>query len=254
MLSSIVFVLLGLSLVAFLFSAYLTFIQAFTLRQWCTWCLISAGLCTLIFALAIVGSEYTFFELLETHHGLIVGFHLLGVVLGLGGATISDVLFFRFLKDLRISQFEANTLRSVSQVIWFGLAILIVSGLGLYLPHAAELGESPKLLVKMIVVAVIIVNGAFLNLFIAPRLVRISFWDGDPRPPSEPKKIRRLAYALGAVSIVSWYSAFILGLMRSSPADFETILYFYLFALAISVIGSQIIERLISRRALNPIP
>jgi len=41
------------SILAFLFSIYLTIIQAFLLRQWCTWCLISAALSTTIFLLVI---------------------------------------------------------------------------------------------------------------------------------------------------------------------------------------------------------
>lgn len=41
--------LLGLSAAAFLFSLYLTAVQAFILREWCTWCLISATLCAIIF-------------------------------------------------------------------------------------------------------------------------------------------------------------------------------------------------------------
>ncbi len=45
-LSSLLFFL---SLLALIFSSYLTAVQAFVLRQWCTWCLISALLCTLIF-------------------------------------------------------------------------------------------------------------------------------------------------------------------------------------------------------------
>jgi uncharacterized membrane protein len=49
--------LLGLSAVAFFFSLYLTAVQAFVLREWCTWCLISAALCATIFfvGLAIAG-------------------------------------------------------------------------------------------------------------------------------------------------------------------------------------------------------
>lgn len=34
---------------AFLFSLYLTYIQAVKLREWCTWCLISALFCSIIF-------------------------------------------------------------------------------------------------------------------------------------------------------------------------------------------------------------
>ena len=40
---------LGVSGLAFIFSVYLIAVQMFILRQWCTWCIISATLCTLIF-------------------------------------------------------------------------------------------------------------------------------------------------------------------------------------------------------------
>lgn len=40
--------LISLSAFAFLFSLYLTAVQAFILKEWCTWCLISAALCTAI--------------------------------------------------------------------------------------------------------------------------------------------------------------------------------------------------------------
>lgn len=41
---------------AFVFSIYLTLIQAFALRNWCTWCLFSAAICFLIFILAATDS------------------------------------------------------------------------------------------------------------------------------------------------------------------------------------------------------
>ena len=45
--------ILSMTAAAFLFSLYLTFLQAFTLKQWCAWCLISAGFCTTIFSLVM---------------------------------------------------------------------------------------------------------------------------------------------------------------------------------------------------------
>lgn len=42
-----------LSAVALFFSLYLTAIQAFILREWCTWCLISAALCAVIFIIGV---------------------------------------------------------------------------------------------------------------------------------------------------------------------------------------------------------
>lgn len=45
------------SAAAFLFSLYLTGVQLFALKEWCSWCLVSAALCVTIFfsALALVG-------------------------------------------------------------------------------------------------------------------------------------------------------------------------------------------------------
>lgn len=47
-------ILLPFSFFAFIFSLYLISVQAFVLRQWCTWCLFSAFLCTSIFILSWV--------------------------------------------------------------------------------------------------------------------------------------------------------------------------------------------------------
>lgn len=45
--------LLVVSAIAFLFSIYLTGIQAFFIHHWCTWCLFSAGISTLIFLVGV---------------------------------------------------------------------------------------------------------------------------------------------------------------------------------------------------------
>lgn len=51
--SGIHLALLLLTTLAFLFSVYLTLIQTLALRRWCSWCLISAGFCSLVFVGAI---------------------------------------------------------------------------------------------------------------------------------------------------------------------------------------------------------
>ncbi len=239
--------LLIVSLIAFLFSIYLTFIQAFALKQWCTWCLISAGLCTLIFSATLLGSEYGFIALLAEHKMLFLGLHLLGFAFGLGGATISDIMFFKFLKDFRISQTEASVLRTLSQVIWFGLALAILSGLGMYLPATSYLNESAKFLVKMIVVGVILVNGAFLNLYVAPKLVTMTFGKWEESVAGSMRRARKAAFAMGAISMVSWYSAAILGFLNASPASFSVILGIYVGLLAIAIVTSQVMERIMGR-------
>ena len=195
-------------------------------------------------------SEFGFVSFLARYHEFIVILHFFGVAIGLGGATIADILFFKFLKDFRISEWEAGTLRTLSQVIWAALAVLVLSGIGLYLPEAQELNQSSKFLVKMAVVSVIIVNGIFLNLLIAPRLVKISFDKKYDHRTGKLYYIRRLAFALGAISLTSWYFAFILGMLRFVSIDFMPLLFIYLGILSGAMVASQILERFFSRRIM----
>lgn len=50
----IIWLIAKLTIVASLFSLYLIFIQAFKLRQWCSWCLISAALSLIIFLIVTI--------------------------------------------------------------------------------------------------------------------------------------------------------------------------------------------------------
>ena len=47
--------LFGMSAVGVAFSAYLTYLEAFVIRAWCQWCVISAILITIIFLLSLPG-------------------------------------------------------------------------------------------------------------------------------------------------------------------------------------------------------
>ena len=245
----LVFGVFSATVVAFLFSLYLTFVQAFALKQWCTWCLISASICTVIFGLAILASSYDPTMILREYRAVILILHLIAAAIGLGTATITDVFFFKFLKDFKISELEASVLNALSQVIWFALALIILTGIGLYLPASERLLDSSKFLVKMIVVAIMVVNGAFLNLLISPKLVHISFGESHEHQSGELRKLRKLAFALGAISITSWYSAFILGALHKLSFSFPELLSVYLALVAVAVIGSQITEGILAKRA-----
>lgn len=240
--------LLPASTVAFLFSLYLTFIQIVVLKKICTWCLLSATFCFSIFFMAMIGGLELVLPILVDYRPAIVVLHILFMALGLGAATLTDVFFFRFLRDLRISQEESDVISVLSQFIWFALCFIIITGFVLYLPQAGHYNDVPKFLAKMVVVGVILVNGAFLNLYIAPKLVKISF--GGPHKHKEGELIvaRRLAFALGPISIVSWYSAFVLGsIPASTPLSFITFLKIYVLALLIAITAGQFFEHRLSK-------
>ena len=58
---------------------------------------------------------------------LLIG-HIIGVALGAGGATMSDVLFLTSIRDNMIDKSELKLLRMASKVVVFGLGLLIITG------------------------------------------------------------------------------------------------------------------------------
>lgn len=169
--------------------------------------------------------------------------HLVGVALGVGGATVTDALFFKFLKDFRISGWEARVMSMVSDVIWVGLGLLYISGVGLFLSNPEVYMASSKFLTKMLIVLVITINGIVLNAFLTPRLKHITFHQRHDHHPGELHVLRKCAFASGAISITSWYIALILGALRSIPYSVSQGIGGYLLMLALAIIGSQALER-----------
>lgn len=244
------FVLLLATTGALFFSLYLVAIQAFVIRAWCAWCLLSAFVSLSIFALTLLTSDFGLVHLLAEYKAFFVILHALSAAIGVGAASITDVFFFKFLKDYRISEDEADTMKTLSQVIWFALGALVLTGLCLYLPEAARLNETPKFLLKTLIVLVLIGNGVVLNLLIQPKLVHISFGEPHHHMKGELHHLRKLSFALGAISIISWYTVFILGSLRSVALSFSQLSVIYLSILLIGIIGSQVFEYRVSNKQL----
>lgn len=249
-----IFTVLVLSFASVLFSAYLTFIQAFNIKQWCTWCLISASLCAAIFAFSFAGSGFGFISLLAENRNPFLALHLLSVSIGVGSAVISDILFFKFLKDFQISVFEAGVMKFLSQMMWLALGIIIMTGLGLYLPHGEHLKENPAFVMKMIILAVIVINGAFLNLLVLPRLIKASFSNNPPEgrltysyEKSDLPIMGRLPFILGPVSLVSWISIFFLGMFlgKAAKLGLSNLFLIYFPAIFAAIVAGLAIKKII---------
>ena len=237
-----------LSVGAVIFSIYLLIVQFLVMKEWCFWCLASA-LATLVIlissGLTMGTSLYTF--LLE-YKIVIVIMHALSAALGVGTVLVTDVFFMKFLKDYKISESESEILDTLSQVVWFALGLLILTGLALFLPTSWEYLAKTKFIAKVVVVGVIVINGSLLNLFIAPKLIKISFTNDSIDHHNETHHLRKFAFAFGAVSIVSWISTFILGSVRSLPLSVLGILGIYTILIIIAVIGSQLFDYKISHQ------
>jgi hypothetical protein len=187
--------------------------------------------------------------ILVTYKKVVLTAHLLGVVLGLGAATVGDILLMRFLKDFRISQKEADVMYIVSWIVIPALLLLFISGVALFLTDMPRYGGSAPFMLKMTMVAVLTINGILLHLFIMPKMIHISF-----RGDKAPKTLRRAAFMMGAISATSWYATFFVSMLKSMmPGDltYISLLTAYIVLLVAAVTVSQGVERRIYHMA-NP--
>jgi len=234
---------------AVIFSVYLIIVQFLVIKEWCFWCLVSAfiSLGLLISSGFALGAMLP--ELLLQYKTVIVIAHALAAALGVGTVLVTDVFFMKFLQDYKISHSESEILDTLSQIVWFALAMLILTGVALFLPASAELLAKTKFVAKVVIVGVIAVNGVLLNLLVAPKLVKISFREESVDHPGELHHLRKLAFAFGGVSIISWMMTFILGSIRSIPLSVGGILGIYLGLVFMVVLGSQYFDhRFIQKR------
>jgi len=234
------FIMLGVTLGSFLFSLYLVSIQAFVLHEWCTWCLGSAAVSALIFVANFFVADLDIVPFLIQYKTPILLLHGIGAAVGLGSAVVTDMFFFKFLKDGRVSNFEDGVMKMLSRIVWFALGVMVLSGVGLFMPRSEELLHSAKFLVKMIAIAVLILNGVALNLIISPRLMQIDFSKDIHLLPPTSRRLRELAFALGAISITTWFTVFILGSMRTVVLPFSDLLLLYVGIVFIAICMSQV--------------
>lgn len=178
---------------------------------------------------------------------VIVILHALSAAAGLGAVVVTDTLFFRYLKDFRISAKEDETMRAISRVVWVVILFLFITGLALFLSEPLGYIAKSKFVVKLVIFGVIVLNGLLLNVVIAPVLRRIPFGPRTVPLSSRIRLLQALAFASGAVSMVSWLSVFLLGSVRSIPVGVGTGLVAYGGLILVAIIGSQVYARILAR-------
>lgn len=137
--------------------------------------------------------------------------HFCGLVLGVGAATLLDLIIARFILMRGISYEHVYVVDFSSKVITIGLGLLWISGIG-FLVHYAAFDpaklQNPKIWAKVTIVAVLSINGLLVHYFVLPRIrnqVGKRLLDGlSPFDCS-------LVLLAGTVSAISWYVPLILG-------------------------------------------
>ena len=137
--------------------------------------------------------------------------HFCGLVLGVGAATLLDLIIARFILMRGISYEHVYVVDFSSKIITIGLGLLWISGIGFLVHYGvfepAKL-QNPKIWAKIAIVAVLSINGLLVHYFVLPRIrnqVGKRLLDGlSPFDCS-------LVLLAGTVSTISWYVPLILG-------------------------------------------
>lgn len=154
---------------------------------------------------------------------IFVAMHILGAVLGTGGATFAEIFSIKALRDGVVEPIEADYLKTVYVIIRIGLILTILSGFGfLFLYRVGGHSEfiyNVKLWAKLTVIIILTLNAILLQAHKMP------FWLGGP------------------ISFVSWYTALFLGIFRKIDAGYFTIMLWYVVALIVCIVAFRSIRK-----------
>jgi len=164
--------------------------------------------------------------------------HVISVVFGMGSALVSDVLFSFFSKDKKLTTMEISTLSILSQVVVYSLVVIFLSGTVLFLSDVDRYMNSAKFLSKMSILSVLLFNGYVLNKYIWPHLLNQKFFT-----LKKERNIRRLAFACGAVSVISWLAVCTLGVLDKLDFTYLSIILAYLLTIIFGVVVALCIEK-----------
>lgn len=142
---------------------------------------------------------------------ILIALHVIGTILGTGGATLAELQIIRSLKDKKVSDDERALMHVNYGMIRVGMAILLVSVVGMFWYFQTQginhLWTSEKLWIKELMFVMIFINAVALHKRWVP------LWLG------------------ASVSFTSWWGATLLGLAGQLPYNFNTYLIGYTVAI-----------------------
>lgn len=154
---------------------------------------------------------------------LLIIFHIIGTVLGVGGATFAEIFHVRALRDGSVSEEEGATLKAIYTILRIGLFTAVLSGFGFLLYFSLTGQEerlySEKLWAKLTVIFFLSVNALLLQA------KKMPLWLGS------------------SVSLTSWYTALILGSVWGADYTYFGVLSVYIVAVLVVAGLLHLIEK-----------
>lgn len=170
---------------------------------------------------------------------LAVILHVIGAVVGAGTVLINDLQLMRAIGDKDLGVAYQKSAGFLSKLIMAGLVLLIVSGI-YFMISKPFFWQSEKIVTKLAIVAVLLVNGVMMNLLVHPKLNRIKPTDWTEKSQAL-KKLINFGLPFGVISIVSWFAALFLGAAGRQSWNAPIILAVYALTLVIVYVVTRYI-------------
>ena len=161
-------------------------------------------------------------------------FHLVGLVMGLGGAVLLDYTILKHGVLRPISKYTLHQTEQLSRAVTCGLIILWITGIALIAMNVADKPEyitNQKLWAKIVIVVLLTVNGIFIHSRVLPFL-RDQL--GNRVLDNVTSMERSLLSLVGSVSFTSWMTPFILG--KASELNYVTPMWLILLVYTSAVL------------------
>jgi hypothetical protein len=174
---------------------------------------------------------------MDTHSLLIIG-HIIGTILGVGGATYIEIHLNMALQDGKMDDVEKRYMGKDFLFTRIGMAIAFITGIGFIIEYATH-NQLARLMdgvfwAKMSIIFIIIVNAYLLHKH------KVGLYWGS------------------AFSFVSWWTAMLLGLFSTNnvkffpgnvPVSFISIMSVYILSV---IIGAFILHKLRAPKQTTP--
>jgi hypothetical protein len=173
--------------------------------------------------------------------------HLFGLAIGVGAATLLDLIIVRFMVLGRISRDHVKVVYLAAHLVTAGLVLLWITGVGFmayYYNYAPESLTNPKIHAKIAIVLILTLNGYLVHTFILPKIAEKV---GGHLFDKVSVMQQTFMLSCGTISAVSWYVPIVLGATKewNFAVSASTILLAYLGLLTMGILAAQILGRIL---------
>lgn len=146
----------------------------------------------------------------QTSRSIIRVFHFIGLSMGLGAATLLDLMIIRFFLGQEMTQQKFEMFHFLADLVNVGLKLLWVTGLSFlifyWLTDPVMLGNE-KVWAKMVIVGILTINGYFIHRTVIPFMYGQI---GNTMLGGVPFRKKFAFVTMGMISFVSWYGPVII--------------------------------------------